>query len=103
MHTSLHHLVEDVYLLPLLLLGVVLNFRKNVENKTYLSMLLGYGLLSLIVFNIPYITYGEADLGKNMAVYSTVFDIVLYNFIIFMINITSDRRREFKEKYGVNQ
>ena len=92
-----------VYLLPILLLGVVLNFRKNVENKTYLSMLLGYALLSLVVFNIPYITGGEADLGRNMAIYSTVFDVMLYNFIIYMLNITTLRRREFKEKYGADQ
>ncbi|MBQ4110783.1 MAG: hypothetical protein IJC74_07870 [Clostridia bacterium] len=92
-----------VLLLPVLIIGVILNFKKLTGNKKYAVMIAGCALLSLVVFNIPYITGGEADLGRNMAIYSTVFDVMLYNFIIYMLNITTLRRREFKEKYGADQ
>lgn len=91
-----------VYLIPLLLIGILLAYRK-IFNKGYLVLGVSLSLMNIILFNVPMITSGLVDISRTMAIYNVTFDSIFIMIISCMLYISAKRKQEFKEKYGLTQ
>lgn len=91
-----------IYGVPVLLIILLIGYRK-ILNKGIVTLGISTSIASMILFNIPMITSGLVDIARTMAVFNIAFDMVWSGIILVLIYVTSERRKEFKEKYGLTQ
>ncbi len=61
------------------------------------------GVLSLVLFPVPVMTFGESELARHMGIYAMLFDVMFVMAVCGALLIVTQRRNQLKEKYGVNQ
>lgn len=91
-----------IYLIPLILIGILVAYKK-IFNKGYLVLGVSLALINIILFNIPMISSGLVDISRTMAMYNITFDTIVVMIVSCMLYISSKRKQEFKEKYGLTQ
>ena len=60
-------------------------------------------VINIILFNVPMITSGLADIARTMAIYNISFDILFVMIVSLLIYTSAKKKQEFKEKYGLTQ
>ena len=92
-----------VYLIPLLVIALLVGYRKLINNTGIVIMGISVALSSMIVFIIPMINNGLVDISRTMAVYNVTFDALVIMLVCILLHITTKRKQEFKDKYGLSQ
>jgi len=92
-----------IYLLPILTAILLIGYREKIKNKGLIVMGISVSAMSLILFNIPMLNDGLVDISRTMAIFNIAFDTVIIILISIFIYITSQRKQEFKDKYGLSQ
>ncbi len=95
-----------VFLFDLLFIAGAIYLRKQADRpgaKAFCDGAAVLGVLSLVLFPVPVITFGESELARHMAVYAMLFDVMFVMAVCGALLIVRQRRNQLKEKYGVNQ
>lgn len=91
-----------IYLIPILLAVILIAYKKKF-NLGFIVFGIAMSFINLILFNVPMITGGLVDISRTMAIYNISFDVIFIMIIACMLHISSQRKQEFKEKYGLTQ
>ncbi len=67
------------------------------------ELVIGLCLMSGIALKIPGFLYGISNLDKNLLLFNLVFDILITTGIVGICYITTQNKKDFKEKYGATQ
>ncbi len=95
-----------VFLFALLFIAGAIYLRKQTDKpgvKAFCDGAMVLGVLSLVLFPVPVITFGESELARHMGIYAMLFDVMFVMAVCGALLIVSHRRNQLKEKYGVNQ
>lgn len=91
-----------IYLIPLLLAVILIAYRKKF-NAGFIVLGISMAIINIILFNVPMITGGLVDISRTMAIYNISFDVIIIMIVACMLYISSLRKQEFREKYGLTQ
>lgn len=92
-----------IYLIPILTAVLLIGYRSKIKNMGLIILGISVSAMSLILFNIPMLNYGLVDISRTMAMFNVAFDTVIIILISVFIYVTSQRKQEFKDKYGLSQ
>lgn len=91
-----------IYLIPFALIFLLILYRKNI-NKGIVVLGCSLSVMSMMLFNIPMITSGLVDIVRTMAIFNIAFDTVVVMIVCILLYISTQRKQEFKDKYGLSQ
>ncbi len=91
-----------IYGIPILLILLLIGYRKKVGSGI-MVMGICQAVSTMVLFNVPMINSGLVDISRTMSIFNIAFDINILMIIGIFIFVVTQRKQEFKEKYGLSQ